>query len=105
MPPSYLKICSLTGSTRSSRNTISRFLLRNAISRSRSSNVCARNSSSSMIEGSGQNVADALERSGRLAAVDESLNEPAAVAFDLEVEAARQRVHNRDADTVQTAGD
>ena len=50
-------------------------------------------------------VADALEAGDRLAAVDERHRVPAAVAADLHLEPARQRVHDRDADAVQTAGD
>ena len=46
-----------------------------------------------------------VERPGRLAAVDERLLVVAAVAVDLELEPARQRVHDRHADAVQAAGD
>src|SRR5438034_205005 len=42
MPPSYLKVCSVGSAPRSSRNTISRLLLRKAISRNRSTSVGAR---------------------------------------------------------------
>jgi hypothetical protein len=81
-------------------------LLRNAISRSRSARS-ARELELFHDRGNGQNVtdvpyrrvADALE-SGRLAAVDESLDEPAAVVLDLEVEGATARSQQTDA--VQT---
>ena len=67
-----------------------------------------------MIVPSGQNVtrravlvgvADPLERADGLAAVDEGHHEPAAVALDLDLEPARQRVDDRHADAVQAAGD
>ena len=99
---------------RSSRKRISRPLLRNAISRSRSSSVCARNSVSSKTVGSGQNVTIVpvrfdggllLELALRLAALGEAHLPLAAVAVDLEVEPARQRVHDRHADAVEPAGD
>ena len=88
--------------------------MRNAISRRRSRSVWARNSVSSKIVGSGQNVIDgaallrrrpSLELALRLAALREVLLPLAAVAVDLEVEPARQRVHDRHADAVQAAGD
>ena len=50
-------------------------------------------------------VAGAHERPGGLAAVVERLLVVAAVAVDLELEPARQRVHDRHADAVQAAGD
>ena len=50
-------------------------------------------------------VADALEAGDRLAAVDEHHRVAAAVAPDLHLEPARQRVDDRDADAVQAAGD
>ena len=114
MPPLNLKSCSSTGSTRSSRKRISRPLLRNAISRSRSISVWARNSVSSKIVASGQNVivvpcffdgAGLGELVLGLAALGEVLLPLAAVAVDLDVEAARQRVDHRHADAVQAAGD
>ena len=88
--------------------------MRNAISRTRSRSVCARNSISSKIVASGQNVIvvprffdprDALELVLRLAALRVVLLELAAVAVDLELEPARQRVDDGHADAVQTAGD
>jgi len=50
-------------------------------------------------------VPDALQRAVGLATVAERLDEAAAVALDLEHEVARQRVHDRHADAVQTTGD
>ena len=50
-------------------------------------------------------VALAVERLHRLAPVDEGLRPAAAVALDLELEAARERVHDRHAHAVQSAGD
>ncbi len=50
-------------------------------------------------------VAEPLERSDRLATVDECHRVAAAVAADLHLEPARQRVDDRHADTVQPAGD
>ena len=76
--------------------------------------VCARNSVSSKIVASGQNVmvvprffdaAVLRELVLGLAALGEVLLPLAAVAVDLEVEAARQRVHHRHADAVEAAGD
>ena len=67
-----------------------------------------------MIVPSGQNVTVVPVRSESpvryewpcgLAAVDERLLVVAAVAVDLELEPARQRVHDRHADAVQAAGD
>ena len=67
-----------------------------------------------MIVPSGQNVmlvpcsSESPMRSSdrdRLAAVDERLRAAAAVALDLDLEPARQRVHDRHADAVQAAGD
>ena len=76
--------------------------------------VCARNSVSSKIVASGQNVIvvpcffDAPTRGElvlRLPALGEVLDPLAAVAMDLDVEATRQRVHDRRTDAVEAAGD
>src|SRR5439155_1247071 len=50
-------------------------------------------------------VADPDEPGFGLAAVDEHHRVPAAVAPDLHLEAARERVHDRDTDPVEAAGD
>ena len=50
-------------------------------------------------------VADALQRCDGFAAVDERLLEAAAVAVDDELEPARQRVHDGNADAVEPTGD
>ena len=50
-------------------------------------------------------ITDPLQWAGGLAAVDEGLHEPAAVPLDVELQTAGQRVHDRDAHPVQTAGD
>ena len=115
MPPlANWKVCSVTGSVRSSLKRISRPLLRNAISRSRSISVWARNSVSSKTVGSGQNVTivpvrfdvGLLHDAARAGCRRSRSHLPlAAVAVDLELELARQRVHDRHADAVETAGD
>ena len=114
MPPLNLKSCASTGSTRSSRKRISSPLLRNAISRRRSIRVWARNSVSSKMVSSGQNVivvpcffdgADLGELVLGLAALGEVLHPLAAVAVDLDVEPARERIDHRRAHAVQAARD
>ena len=111
MPPAYSKSVAL--SVRSSWRWIFTPLLRNACSRRRWARVSKLNSSTVKISLSGMKrtlvpvflrLADRGDRRVGLAAA-EGLEPDLAVALDLELEQHRERVHHRDADAVETAGD
>ncbi len=114
IPPLNLNSCASTGSTRSSRKRISRPLLRNAISRRRSMSVWRtefRLLEDGLVGPEGDRGAVLLGGPGPgelvlgLAALGEVLDPPAAVAVDLDVESARQRVDHRRPHAVQAARD
>ena len=122
MPPLYLKVVLVTGSVRSSAKRISRPLFKKAMIWSRSRTVWARNSISSKIEASGQNVTVVPVRGSpvlrsldagpvavtfflTLPPFSNSASQCLLVAVDLEHQAGRQGVDDRDADTVQAARD
>ena len=97
MPPSYLNTCSVGGSARSSRKVISRTPvqerhLAEALEQRLRPELELLHDRAVGPERDGRavtvGVADALQRRDGLAAVDEGLRPPAAVALDVELEAA-----------------
>ena len=109
-----LKTSSARGVSRSSSSLISVPLFRNASSRSRSASVSRLNSRvSTKISGSGQNrtrvpvfvVALPFVSLPRALAALVGLGPREPVAGDLDLELLAERVHDRDADAVQAAGD
>ena len=114
MPPSYLNTCSVTGSTALVAEIDLEALveerhlaealderLRPELELFHDRAVGPERDAGAVLVG----VAEALETRDRLAAVDEHHRVPPAVAPDLHLEAPRERIDDRNAHTVEAAGD